>query len=107
MDWREDVWDRFRRDLPGLLLIWVVVLAAVVGIEIARGGEIDPAALFAGVIVLGVAITPLLWMRYERPVVRGKERRLRRTLAVVGVGCLWAVVALLAGASVIAQFGVE
>lgn len=107
MDWREDVWDRFRRDLPDLILIWTVVIAAVVGIEFVSGGAIDPVALFAGTIVVGVAITPLMWMRYERPVVRPGERQLRRTLALVGIGCLWAVAALLAGVLVIALLGFE
>ena len=107
MDWREDIWDRFRRDLPGMLLIWAVVVAAVVGIELVTGGEPDPVALFASSIVVGVATTPLRWMRYERPVVRPGERQFRRTLALVGIGCLWAVVALLAGVFVIALLGFE
>ena len=52
-------------------------------------------------------MTPLIWMRYEIPLVRGRERAARRAFAVLGLGCLWSVVALLVGVSVLAALGVE
>jgi uncharacterized membrane protein len=107
MDWRADVWSRFRAELPFLVVVWALVIAGFVGYDIVRGREVDPVALVAAFIVVAVAMTPLIWIRHERPVVRTEERRFRRTLAVVGVGCVWAVVALLAGVVVVALLGID
>ena len=60
-----------------------------------------------GVLILGVAMTPLIWMRYEIPLIRGRDRAVRRAFAVIGVGCLWSVVALVVGVWLLAALGVE
>ena len=107
MDWREDVWSRFRAELPFLIILWALVIAGFLGYNIVRGEGVDPVGLVAGFIVVAAAMTPLIWIRYERPVVRTEERRFQRTLAVVGVGCVWAVIALLAGVVVVALLGID
>lgn len=109
MDWRDDVWQRFRKDLPGLVLIWVAVATIVIGLEVFGGGGRNPNLLATalGVLILGVAMTPLIWMRYEIPLIRGRDRAVRRAFAVIGVGCLWSVVALVVGVWLLAALGIE
>ena len=57
MDWRDDVWQRFRKDLPGLVLIWVALIAIVVAVE--AFGDVtrnaSPLQTALGVVILGVA----------------------------------------------------
>ena len=57
MDWRDDVWQRFRKDLPGLVLIWVALTVIAIAIEVLGGDRRSTTALATGlgVIVLGVA----------------------------------------------------
>ena len=108
MDWRGDVWERFRKDLPGLVLIWVAVTAIAVVLQVIDGrGTTNPIEIVLALAVLGVAMTPLIWIRYEIPLIRGREHATRRAFAVIGFGCLWAVVALVGGFVVLALLGIE
>ena len=108
MDWREDVWSRFRKDLPGLVLLWAGVTAIAVVLQMLDGrGTTDPIDIIIYMAVIGVALTPLVWIRYEIPLIRGREHALRRTFAVIGFGCLWAVVALVGGIFVLALIGID
>ena len=108
MDWREDVWSRFRKDLPGYVLIWVGITAIAVVLQRLDGrGSGNPIDVVLGMAVLGVALTPLVWIRYEIPLIRGREHALRRTFAVIGFGCLWAVIALVGGIFVLALIGID
>jgi hypothetical protein len=108
MDWLGDVLGRFRRDLRSLVVIWIAVIVCVVGYGVVTGGSIDnPVGLLLGMLVLGIAMAPIQWIRYEQPLVRGRHNAGRRTVAVVGLGCLWAVVALFVGAALIGALGVE
>ena len=107
MDWREDVWSRFRKDLPGYVLIWVGITAIAVVLQRLDGrGSGNPIDVVLGMAVLGVALLPLTWMRGERPVLIGPHAT-RRTFALIGIGCLWAAVALVAGVFVLARLGIE
>ena len=109
MDWRDDVWQRFRKDLPGLVLIWVALTVIAVAIEVLSGDRrsTNPLATGLGVIVLGVALTPLIWIRHEIPLIRGRQHAIRRGFAVVGLGCLWSIVALVVAVWLLALLGVE
>jgi hypothetical protein len=109
VDWRDDVWQRFRRDLPGLVLIWVALTVIAIAIEVLGGDSrtTNPLATGLGVLVLGVALTPLIWMRHEIPLIRGRDRAVPRAFAVIGLGCLWSVVALVIGVWLLAAFGVD
>ena len=109
MDWREDVWQRFRKDLPGLVLIWVVLIAIVVAVEEFGDGtrNASPLQTGLGVLILGVAMTPIIWIRHEIPLIRGRQHAIRRRFAVVGLGCLWSVVALVVGVWALAALGIE
>ena len=108
MDWREDVWSRFRKDLPGLGLIWAAVTAIAVVLQMLDGrGTTNAIEIVIVMSLLGVAVTPLLWVRYEIPLIRGRQHALGRTFAVIGLGCLWAVVALIGGFFVLAMIGIE
>ena len=104
MDWRDDVWQRFRKDLPGLVLIWVSLIAVAVAVE--AFGDVtrnaSPLETGLGVLILGVAMTPLIWIRYEIPLIRGRQHAIRRGFAVVGLGCLWSIVALVVGVGLLA-----
>jgi hypothetical protein len=109
VDWREDVWQRFRKDLPGLILIWVALIAIVIALEVFGGVSRNrsPLETARGVLLLGVAVTPLIWIRHEIPLIRGRDHTTRRAFAVIGLGCLWAVVALVVGVWLLALVGVE
>ena len=109
MDWREDVWQRFRKDLPGLVLIWVALIAIAVAVE-ALGDvtrNAGPLEIGLGLLILGVAMTPIIWIRHEIPLIRGRQHATLRGFAVVGLGCLWSVVALVVGVWLLAALGVE
>ena len=109
MDWRDDVWQRFRKDLPGLVLIWVALTVIVIAIEVFGGDSrnSNPLETGLGVLVLGVAMTPLIWIRHEIPLIRGRHHAMRRGFTVVGLGCLWSIVALVVGVWILALLGVE
>ena len=109
MDWRDDVWRRFRDDLPGLVLIWAALTVIAIAIEELGGDSrsTNPLATGLGVLVLGVALTPLIWIRHEIPLIHGRQHGLRRGFAVVGLGCLWSIVALVVGVWLLALFGVK
>ena len=109
MDWRDDVWQRFRRDLPGLVLIWVALTVIAIAIEVLGGDRrsTNPWATGLGVLVLGVALTPLIWIRHEIPLIRGRQHAILRGFAVVGLGCLWSIVALVGGVWLLTLFGVD
>jgi len=107
MDWRSEVWRRFRRDLPGMVAIWVVVAIAVAAWGAIQGELVDLPGLLLALVVLGIALTPLIWMRYEIPLVRGRQRTVRRSLGTVGVGCLWAVIVLVVGFSILGALGLD
>ena len=107
VDWREDVWSRFKMDVPGYVLIWIAITAIAVVLQRLDGrGSGNPMAVVLATAVLGVALAPLLWMRTERPVYTGRYGP-RRTFALIGVGCLWAAVALVGGLFVLALLGIE
>ena len=107
MNWREEVWSRFRKDLPGYVLIWIAITAIALLLTRLDGrGSGNPMAVVLAMAVLGVALLPLTWMRGERPVVTGPHAA-RRTFALIGIGCLWAAVALVAGVFVLALIGIE
>ncbi len=90
-----------------MVVIWVVVVIAIPVWGAIQGAPVDlPGWLFAGAI-LGVAMTPLVWMRWEMPLIRGRARNARRSLMTVGLGCLWAVVVLVIGASILAATGLD
>ena len=98
MDWRGDVWQRFRKDLPGLVLIWIAVIAIAIIVQTIDGrGTSNPVEIVLAMSVLGVAMTPIIWIRHEIPLIRGRHHATRHALAVVGLGCLWAIVALVGG----------
>lgn len=107
MDWREDVWSRFRKDLPGYVLIWVGITAIAVVLQRLDGrGTTNPIEIVIYMAVIGVAVFPLVWIRYEILLIRGSEHAVRRTFAVFGLGCLWAAVALVGGIFVLALIGI-
>ena len=90
-----------------MVVIWVLVVIAIPVWGAIQGEPVDlPGWLFAGAIV-GVALTPIIWMRWEIPLVRGREGTVRRSLLTVGIGCLWAVVVLVIGASILAATGLD
>ncbi len=97
MSWQRELFERFRRELPFLILMWVVVVPCIVVWSHLRGEPIeDPVGLVVAMAILALGTTPLLWLRWERPIVGGERGRLR-SLAAVGVGCLWFLAVLLVG----------
>lgn len=108
MDSRGDVWERFRRDLPGLALLWVAVTAIAVVLQTIDGrGTTNPIAIVLAMTLMGLALTPLVWIRHEIPLLRDRRHPARRATAVVGFGCLWTVVVLLGGFFVLTLLGVQ
>ncbi len=90
-----------------MVVIWVVVAIAIPIWGAIQGEPVDlPGWLLAGA-VLGVALTPLIWMRWEIPLIRGRARSVRRSMATIGVGCLWAIVVLVVGAGILAALGLD
>ena len=108
MHWRDDVWQRFRRDMPGLTLIWAAVIAIAVVLQMIDGrATTNPFEIVVGMALMGLALTPLIWIRHEIPLIRGRQHATRRAFAVIGFGCLWAVVALVGGFFVLTLLGIE
>ena len=108
VDWRDDVWRRFREDLPGFAVIWVGVMAIAVVLQMIDGrGSSNPFEVVLAMTVMALALTPVIWIRHEIPLIRGRHHSTRRTFAVIGVGCLWAVVALLGGTFLLALLGIQ
>jgi hypothetical protein len=66
----------------------------------------NPIGIVIVMILIGVSLLPLVWIRYEIPLIRGRPHALRRTFAVIGFGCIWAVVALIGGFFVLALIGI-
>jgi hypothetical protein len=98
MDRGEDVWSRFRRDLPGYILIWTAVTVIAVVLQRIDGrGTTNPLDVVLAMSIVGIAVVPLVWLRYAIPVFASGEHATRRTFAVIGLGCLWTVVALFVG----------
>jgi hypothetical protein len=79
-------------------MIGIWILAGVVSIVWARLADVDLdlGGYVIAFAVLAVALLPLSWMRYERPLVPGRHSA-RRSSAVLGLGCLWAVMAMVIG----------
>jgi hypothetical protein len=80
VDWREDVWPRFRKDLPGYILISIAITAIGLVLQRLDGrGSGNPGAVVIAMGALGVALLPLTWMRGERPVRSEKTPRVGRS----------------------------
>jgi hypothetical protein len=107
VDWRADVWRRFLRDLPWTIVVWVVVTAVLFAYSHVRGEPIDePVAFLFALAIVAFAVTPLVWIRWESPLVCGPHSR-RRSALVWAVGCLWIPVGLVVGVAVVALLGVD
>lgn len=106
--WLEDVWRRFRRELPNLVVpfavVWIVFM--VLGFVLVR--DFDPFVMGIALALLFVAVLPMMWLRYgDQPIVRPAHHRVRRTFALIGLGFLWTAVALVVIGGVLAWLGIE
>ena len=93
VDWLGDVFGRFRRDIPQLIGIWVILTVAVLAFLWIRGATFDPIAVVGLMTAAAITFGPLAWARFEIPVIRTPEHRLRRTIVVFGLVCAWTVIA--------------
>jgi hypothetical protein len=91
VDWLRDIVGRFRRDLPLLIVGWVVATLLIIGLAFVAGEPLDFSAFALWMLVAFVGFVPLRWMRFENPLVRPSHDRFLRTLGALGLGCLWAV----------------
>jgi hypothetical protein len=96
---------RFRRDVRWMAALWLVtdvVLSIAVAVEGGSAGEV--AAFFAALASLGVALTPLIWLRWlgRRP---GGRADVGPRLKLLGVGLLWLAVVGGASISLLTAFG--
>ena len=90
-----------------MIALWIAVIPGLVIFGEATGHPILRLREFvAGLVVLAVAATPLIWMRWETPIVPG-PRGGRRSVAAFGAGCAWFVGVLLVGAVVLHVRGVD
>jgi uncharacterized membrane protein YidH (DUF202 family) len=107
MDWLTDVVARFRRELPLTIAIWTIVTIVLTFVFVNVQHDRPPEGFVGGMVMLAIALGPLAWMRWEHPLVRTRYHRYRRTLAVWILGCVWAVLALIASVIVLAIFGLD
>ena len=96
---------RFRRDVRWIGALWLgmdVVLSIAVAVEGGTAGEV--AGFFAGLASLGVALTPLIWLRWlgRRPEGRGD---VGPRLKLLGLGLLWMAVVGGASIALLSAFG--
>jgi hypothetical protein len=108
MDRGEDAWSRFRGDLPGYVLIWAAVTVIALVLQRIDGrGTTNPVDIVLAMAIIGVALVPLLWLRYAISGFASGQHAMRRTFAAVGLGCLWTVVALVIGFFALTLFGIR
>ena len=108
MDRGEDVWSRFRRDLPGYVLIWAAVTVIAVVLQRIDGrGTTNPVDIVLAMSIVGIALAPVVWLRHTIPVFASGPHATRRTFAVIGLGCLWTIVALVVGFFALTLIGVR
>jgi hypothetical protein len=89
---------RFRRDVRSIAALWLVMdVALSIGVAVEGGSAGEVAVFFAGLASLGVAFTPLIWLRWlgRRP--RGRAD-VGPGIKLIGVGLLW--LAVVGGASI-------
>jgi hypothetical protein len=108
MDRGGHVRSRFRRDLPGYVLLWVAVTAIAVVLQVVDGrGTTNPFEVALAMSIIGVALVPLVWLRHAIPVFAAGDQPMRRTVEVIGAGCLWTVVALGVGFFALTLIGIR
>ena len=106
MGWKRDAWHRFRHDIPQLALTWLVVWIGLFALGVWQGEEIrDPLQFALAGAVLGFALSPVIWIRWERPRIGG--RNWRRRLAAIGVTVAWAFGVLLLGLGAMDAAGID
>jgi hypothetical protein len=107
MSWLGGLLTRFRRDLPVFVALWIVVLVGLIVLDLVAGGEYGgPVEIAAGLFLLAVALTPVIWLRWESPVLSGRHAT-RRTFAALGLALLWAAGVLVLGVAVLGALGIE
>jgi hypothetical protein len=94
---------RFVRDLRAIVLVWIVVLVVMLGIGIVVG---EPVEMVLGILLLAIAISPIMWIRWNRPLFVG-HHAVGRSFVTIGIGCLWSGVVLLLGLGILAALGIE
>jgi hypothetical protein len=107
MRWLRGLLIRFRRDLPFFVAIWAIVLVGLAVLDVyAAGSRGEPLEILLGGFLMAVALTPLIWLRWERPVLRGHHAT-RRTFAAIGLALLWAVIVFLLALALLGALGIE
>jgi hypothetical protein len=104
MDWLADLFRRFRGDLAWLATIWVFTALVVAGLTWLGRGESEAVALLVGIALLAIALTPIMWLRYERPF---GWAEFRRALVAIGLAFGWTVLVLIGGLAVIRALGFD
>lgn len=103
VSWLWPLLARFVRDLRAIVIVWTLVLVVMLGIGVVVG---EPVEMVLAILLFAIAITPIAWIRWSRPLYVG-HHAVRRNFAAIGIALLWSLAVLLLGLGILATLGIE